>query len=230
MSFVSATTDFFDKPENYLDKDYNVRVRRKIVAELVGVVSDKKILDVGCGNGKVSLQFAHTNYLTMVDASPVMLDLARKNTPNSIQERVTHILSTLEDVLITEENYDIIIAMGILAHLNSWKRGVDILAKSIKRGGLAVIQISDSANPLVRNQLKPRGKRQHLLNKIEFESLIKTCEQAGLKLQTQKHYGFTVRGMGVLPNELLYWFTVATARLRLFRIISTEVIAVFKKV
>ncbi|MEQ8361391.1 MAG: class I SAM-dependent methyltransferase [Cyclobacteriaceae bacterium] len=227
---MSKTAEFFNKPENYLDKDYNVRVRKGIVAELVGEVIDRNILDVGCGDGRVSLQFALSNYLTLIDASPGMLDLACKNTPNHVKKRVTHILSTLEDAPITEESYDIIIAMGIFAHLNSWKRGVDILAKSVKRGGHVVIQISDSANPLVRGQLRPMGKRQHTLNKIDFESLVETCGQAGLKLQTKKHYGFTVRGMGVLPNRLLYQFTLATTKWRLFRRMATEVIAVFQKV
>jgi 2-polyprenyl-3-methyl-5-hydroxy-6-metoxy-1,4-benzoquinol methylase len=227
---VSKTADFFSKPENYLDKDYNVKVRKEIVAELLGKVVDKRILDIGCGDGGVSLHFASGNDLTLIDASPGMLDLARKNTPENVRDRVTHILSTMEDAPIQGENYNIIIAMGILAHLNSWKEGIGKLAKSIRKGGQVVIQISDSANPLVRSQLKPTGKRQHALNKIDFKSLVETCEQAGLKLQTEKHYGFTVRGMGVLPNKFLYRFTVATARFRLFRKIATEVIAVFQKV
>lgn len=227
---MSKTADFFSKPENYLDKDYNVKVRRKIVAELTGELADKKILDIGCGDGGVSLHFASANDLTLIDASPGMLDLAQRNTPENVRNRVTHILSTLEDAPIQDGNYDIIIAMGILAHLNSWKDGVNILAKSIKKEGQVVIQISDSANPLVRIQLKPTGKRHHALNKIDFKSLVETCVQAGLKLQTEKRYGFTVRGMGVLPNKFLYQFTVATARFLLFRKIATEVIAVFQKV
>jgi SAM-dependent methyltransferase len=187
-------------------------------------------LDIGCGDGGVSLHFASANDLTLIDASPGMLDLARKNTPENVRNRVTHILSTLEDAPIQDGNYDIIIAMGILAHLNSWQDGVNILAKSIKKEGQVVIQISDSANPLVRSQLKPTGKRLHALNKIDFKSLVETCGQAGLILQTEKRYGFTVRGMGVLPNTLLYQFTIATARIRLFRKVATEVIAVFQKV
>jgi len=226
---VSATAEFFNNPDNYLDKDYNVKVRRKIVGALVGDVSDKKILDVGCGNGGVSLQFALTNRLTLIDASAGMLDLARKNTPSSIRERVNYILSPLESAPIMEGHYDICFAMGILAHLESWKSGVEILSKSIKRGGQVVIQISDSANPLVRSQLKPRGKRQYALNEIAFKSLVEVCGQAGLILLAEKHYGFTVRGMGMLPNNFLYRFTLMTTRFRLFKKMATEVIAVFQK-
>lgn len=227
---MSKTTDFFSKPENYLDKDYNVKVRKEIVAELLGGIVDKKILDIGCGDGGVSLHFASANDLTLIDASPGMLDLARKNTPKSVQERVTFILSTLENAQLKVGSYDIVIAMGILAHLNSWSDGIEVVAKSIKKGGKVLIQISDSANPMVSSQLKPMGKRQHTLNRIDFKSLVEACEQAGLKLQTEKRYGFTVRGMGKLPNRFLYQFTLATARLRLFRKIATEVIAVFQKV
>lgn len=227
---VSATADFFNKPENYLHKDYNVKVRKDIVADLIGKVSDKRILDVGCGDGRVSLQFAPSNILTLIDASPGMLDLARKNTQDSVKEKVTHVLSTLEEAPIMEESYDIVIAMGILAHLESWKKGVDILAKSIKRGGQVIIQISDSSNPFVKSQLKPMGKRKYALNEITFESLVEVCGRAGLKLHIAKHYGFTVRGMGMLPNNFLYQFTKASSRFRIFRKMSTEVIAVFQKI
>lgn len=227
---MNTTAEFFSRPDNYLDKDYNVKVRREIVAELLGDVVDHSILDAGCGDGRVSLQFASNNRLTLIDASPGMIQLARKNTPVNVRERVTHLLSTLEDAPIENGSYDLVIAMGILAHLKSWKNGIEVLSKSMANGGKVIIQISDSANPLVRSQLKPIGKRQHTLSKIDFKSLVETCEKNGLVLQCQKHYGFTVRGVGLLPNKFLYRFTIATSRWRFFRKMATEVIAVFQKV
>ena len=205
-------------------------VRKKIVHELLGDITAKKILDIGCGDGRVSVHFANKNELTLVDASEGMLELAKKNTQEQDRERVTFVLSTLEDAQLKKGTYDVIIAMGILAHLSSWKDAVQKLSESVKTGGLVVIQISDSANPLVRKQLKPLGKRLHALNKIEFNALVGACHQSGLKLQIEKQYGFTVRGMGILPNKFLYAFTLATSRFKLFRKLTTEVIAVFQKV
>jgi len=226
---VSKPADFFSIPAHYLEKDYNVLVRQKIVHALLGNVAGKRILDIGCGDGRVSLHLATNNELTLMDASEGMLELARKNTPPDVREKVTHILSSLEDAPLQDGSYDVIVAMGILAHLTSWKEAVQRLSKVVKAGGRIVIQISDSAHPLVRKQLKPMGERGYALNRIEFDSLVAECKKCGLTLQTEKKYGFTVRGMGMLSNKFLYAFTLATSRFKLFRKLTTEVIAVFQR-
>jgi len=70
---------FFNKTDNYLHKTFGVRVRSKIVNELLGNISNKNILDVGCGNGLISLKYAKVNKLTLVDISDKMLGLAKAN-------------------------------------------------------------------------------------------------------------------------------------------------------
>lgn len=229
ISKPTAAAEFFSTPLNYLRKDYNVLVRQEFVREFAGDIAGKSILDMGCGDGRISIPFAAKNQLTLVDGSPGMLEIAKTNTPPETRDQVTYVLSQLEGAPLSRDGYDLIIAMGILAHLESWKAGLKMLTHSLKPGGLLMVQISDGANWFVQRQLKPGGKRKHSLNRIEFDMLEDACAKLGLKKVNMKRYGFTVRGMGLLPNWFLYRFTLASARCRIFRKLATEVMVVFQK-
>ncbi len=220
---------FFGTPRNYLHKDFGVIVRKKFVGKLIGDIFGKSILDIGCGDGRVSLHFASKNRLTLMDSSPGMISLARANTPVESKENVFYITTSLEESSIKENEYDLVIAVGLLAHLRDWTKSLSSIIKLLKTGGKIVIQISDASNWLTRQELKPRGKRLYSTNRITSDDLIEECKKNGLTLKEKICYGFSVRGMGLLPNRFLYWFTVVTARNRYFQKISTEVIMIFEK-
>lgn len=224
-----GVSGFFGTPQNYLHKNFGVLVRQKFVMELIGDVSEKNILDIGCGDGSVSLPFGQKNQLTLIDSSPNMITLAIANTPSAYKENVRYKTSSLEEAVTKEEEYDLIIAVGLLAHLDSWKDSLTSMTKALKKNGKMVIQISDASHWLIRHGLKPRGKRLYLLNSITSDTLIEGCKQNGLTLKTKKRYGLSLRGLGLLPNWFLYHFTLATSRHRILQYFSTEVIAVFQK-
>ncbi|MBI4521774.1 MAG: hypothetical protein HY701_13110 [Gemmatimonadetes bacterium] len=46
---------FFQQPDRYLGKSFVVRVRQRIVRDLLGDLRNQRILDVGCGDGRVSM-------------------------------------------------------------------------------------------------------------------------------------------------------------------------------
>lgn len=232
ISIVNQQTGisgFFGAPDNYLHKDFGVRVRQKFVRDLIGDISGKTILDIGCGDGRVSLPFAGRNKLTLMDSSPNMINLAMANTPRNYVGNVLYITNSLEESAIKEDQYDLIIAVGLLAHLSSWTDSLSLMSKWLKKGGKIVIQISDASHWLIRKALKPRGKRLYSLNSITRDQLIEECRKNGLTRVEKRRYGFSVRGIGLFPNWFLYHFTMATARNRFFKKFSTEVIMVFEK-
>ena len=76
-------------PSPYLTGNYNISLRARIVKQLLGEISNYRILDLGCGDGTISLQFlAANNHITLVDLSDGMLQRAKRNTPS---ESVTHV-------------------------------------------------------------------------------------------------------------------------------------------
>src|SRR5437773_215132 len=83
---------YFDQPSRYLHHRFNVAVRAEIVRDFLKDLTSCNILDIGCGNGAISLQFlSPTNKLTLMDLSSEMLGIARESTPQHLQANVTYL-------------------------------------------------------------------------------------------------------------------------------------------
>ena len=63
---------YFNQPEAYLKNGFDIAVRKKIITQLLGDISNKHILDMGCGNGALSMDYLEHNQVHFVD-------LAEKN-------------------------------------------------------------------------------------------------------------------------------------------------------
>lgn len=225
----NEVSEFFSQPENYLHKDFGVKVRAQIVHELIGDISDKNILDIGCGDGRISLQYQDSNSLTLVDQSQEMLDLTSHFIHPAYKQNVKVFNSSLETLKAPADSFDIVICMGLLAHLENWQHAISRISEITMTHGRVAIQISDSSRWLTRLQLAPKGNRTHQLNQITFEVLLENCKRAGLTLVAHKRFGFLLPGMGKFPNNFLLRYTRFSANSILFKKINTEVIAVFEK-
>src|SRR5437867_2018514 len=81
---------FFEEPESYLHRDFQVEVRAEIVRAMLPDAVGLRILDIGCGDGRVSLQFLpQAKQVTLLDLSESMLHRARANVPSDRAGKVT---------------------------------------------------------------------------------------------------------------------------------------------
>ena len=70
----------FNNVDQYLHQGFDIKVRIEIVKELVGMPERANIIDFGCGDGSISLQFqAKSNFITLIDISENMLERAHLN-------------------------------------------------------------------------------------------------------------------------------------------------------
>ena len=134
--------EFFNETNNYLHKDFGIHCRKEILFDLLGQIKNKRILDIGCGNGMVSLKYGHSNYLTLADISNNMIKISKDNAIVEEVDNVKFLVSSLEN-LKNEKQYDIIIALGLLAHTNSLKSSIENLRKRLKKGGYLILQFSE---------------------------------------------------------------------------------------
>src|SRR5713101_2841916 len=108
--------EFFDTGE-YVTANPNIAVRSLLVRRMLGGVDACSILDVGCGDGSLSLQFLPAaRHITLLDLSPAMLERARRGTPEQYRERVAYVNSDVLDFK-PKQLYEIVLCVGVLAHV-----------------------------------------------------------------------------------------------------------------
>ncbi|CUU53536.1 Methyltransferase domain-containing protein [Parafrankia irregularis] len=130
-----------------------------------------RILDAGCGTGRVAIRLAELGYAcTGVDVDPSMLARAR-----AASDSVTWVLADLVDLADLDGQFDLVVAAGNVIPLlaeGSEARVVRALAERLRPGGLLVAGFGlDAAHlPLLQ---APFGL-------AEYDSW---CAQAGLALE-----------------------------------------------
>jgi SAM-dependent methyltransferase len=100
--------------------------------------------------GSISAQFlASGNRVTMVDLSEAMLERARSRVPEKHAAQVEYVRADIAD-LEAREPYDLVLCIGVLAHVDSLERTIEKVASLVRPGGHAVFQISDDDQLVIR--------------------------------------------------------------------------------
>src|SRR5712692_1578607 len=98
-----------------LRKKFNKEFRLRILGRLTG----KTLLDVGCGDGHNAVMFARMGArVTGLDVSPGAVELARRRANvNGVADLTTFICSPVETADIAPDSFDIVWADAILHHV-----------------------------------------------------------------------------------------------------------------
>ncbi len=126
---------------------YEIGVRRGLVADLARPLEAVRIADLGCGDGTLSLQFlTESTSIVLVDSSAAALSHAESAVPSPLRDRVTLVRADfppLED----EETYDLVMCVGLLAHLPDVDAALGAVARLVAQEGAALVQITDASTP-----------------------------------------------------------------------------------
>lgn len=220
--------DFFDTPERYLGKDFGIRVRRRVVSDVIGKLTNQRVLDVGCGDGRISLQFAKENKISLLDLSENMLELAKGNTPDVCRSNV-HFQRGDVMQLESDNAYDLILAIGVTAHVECIDAFVNKCASRLSESGRLVLQFSDYAHPLTRLRHAVFRDRHYAVNKTPREHMKQLVQSLGLRLEREVRYSLLVPGIGRFPNQLLYWWTMFTYTSPIISPFGTDLIWVLNR-
>jgi 2-polyprenyl-3-methyl-5-hydroxy-6-metoxy-1,4-benzoquinol methylase len=218
---IEKVKDFFTQAEQYLHVkgSFNIQIRAEAVADFVGDECITSILDIGCGDGTISLPLLRQdNQLTLLDISSTMLSIASSHVP-------PHLLSNVkmvnEDFILAElhpQTYDLILCLGVLAHVDSPMNVIAKMVSLLKPSGSIIVQNSNSQhlvrylsyfysvlrNSLLRTSLPP-NQYLYALNQLSDTKLMKTFRSHGLKLRRSYRYNVHIPGTGRLfPSDFKY--------------------------
>ena len=202
--------NFFADPRPYLQNNPYVDLRADAVRRLLPWRAGMSVLDLGCGDGRISIPLVReSGDLLLVDSSAGMLDLARSNVPPNVADRVCCQCVDLAD-FESQRRYDVVLCIGVLAHVPSPAATLRQVAQLVAPGGCALVQLTDDAYCLGRlTHLAGALRRRfvdasvHRLNHMTLGSVCAELRNEGLVLSSAYRYVF-VPGLRRLPAAVTH--------------------------
>lgn len=213
-SRIDQVKSLFAQPEGYLRSDFNIRIRAEVVEGFVGDRMFKSILDIGCGNGAISLPLLREyNRLTLLDVSNNMLSIARSHIPTEYASRVETKNEDFMSAELQSQCYDLILCLGVLAHVDSPANVIAKIVSLLQPNGSVIVQNFDFQHAVgylfdrystLRNVLL---RTPYTLNRLSGKKLVEMFANQGLELAAVYRYNLPVPGAARLfSNDSMYHF------------------------
>ena len=201
--------EFFNSGSAYLTKNMTTELREQLISQMLGNVENKNIIDIGCGNGSVSIPFLGANNVTFLDFSINMLKEVKRKIPSELKESCDVFHGDVESFKPTEK-FDIAIVLGLLAHVENLSRTVKIISELLKPGGVCIVQITDSKKNITQiinmlssiKHLIRKPKYHYTVNNLNEKGIEHTFGENDLNLAQKKIYLSSFPGFKLIPEKL----------------------------
>lgn len=199
---------FFEQTDVYLTYDHNLRIRCETVKDFISDRVFQNVLDLPCGTGDISVPLIDQfERLTLVDIAKNMVDLATSRVPDEHHQKVEAINADFEDLDVPDDSFDLVISLGILAHVDEPDHFMEFVASKVKSGGYLIIQNTDSHHlysHLIRGYLGVKravGKDKYSMNKVSGSHLERVLRAHGLNLKRKFRYNQSLLGFSHLFSD-----------------------------
>jgi 2-polyprenyl-3-methyl-5-hydroxy-6-metoxy-1,4-benzoquinol methylase len=199
---------YFNKTDGYLNDNLVIGLRSKLIVNSLPKIENKDILDIGCGNGEITLTYIKNNKITFLDLSCNMLDLVRSRILNEYYNNAEFVNAEF-GAYAYDKKFDYIFLIGVLAHVESIDETISKLSVLLKHDGDVIIQYTNSRN-IISGILRMIGYFKSAFNKrygykINFFStkeIISILNQYGLKCYNKISYWPALPGFKLIPKGI----------------------------
>jgi ubiquinone/menaquinone biosynthesis C-methylase UbiE len=113
--------------------EYVAVTQARVLANMVGRIKDRPILDVGTGTGRAALLMARGGAdVTAVDASEQMLEVARRRAADE-HARIRFERGDAHALQFNDKEFDVVICLRVLMHAPDWQRCLSELCRVAER-------------------------------------------------------------------------------------------------
>jgi len=182
----------FETPQWYLKgRAYHVRVRIDIVQEFLKNQKFERALDIGCGDGSISLPLLTvTRRLTLLDMSESMLSIARSHVPAGFTDAVETMSGDCLGAKLDKNAYDLAICLGVFAYIDKPEKLVEKLFSVLKSGGHLIVECSDKDH-FMSSLMRSYDRLKGIMVKPKFRTEAHSAAQIVARF---KAAGFELRG------------------------------------
>ena len=120
---------------------------KELIAKL-GLAGNERVLDIGCGDGRVTAEIARNlpqGNVTGVDSSPEMIQFARDHFPQQEHSNLSFRLGDAR-ALPFSEAFDVVFSTAALHWIRDHKPVLAGIAESLRAGGKLLIQMGGRGN------------------------------------------------------------------------------------
>ena len=229
---------FFDGNQ-YLENSHDrIVIRSLIVKDFLGGLENARILDIGCGDGSLSLPLLNeTNRITMVDISDSMIRKTAARVPANLAANV-NLINDSFDAVGDGERFDVILCVGVIAHVPSVDALFVKIARVLAPGGRLVVETTPNPFPLgkllfpyyyLRNRLSA-GAADYAKNRLKLPALLEYARSMGLEQLRAVRYSFPLPGMSHWPQSLKLRYTLFTLNNSVMSRFGSEHVLLFRRV
>lgn len=145
---MPAAYDTYDYPAYWKEREYENGAEYAAIRTLLNKIPKiEKILDVGCGYGRLFSAYSfRAQRIILSDPSAKLLSLARKNTKDN--EKVEFMQSSLENLplKIKKGSIDLIMMVRVLHHLENTKGAFTIISNLLKDNGYLILEFANKSH------------------------------------------------------------------------------------
>lgn len=228
---------FFNKLDYLKNSSDRIIIRSNIVKKFLGDVTNVRILDIGCGDGSLSLQFlSDSNHLTLVDISDNMLARVKDKVPERMAANIRLVNDSFEAIKDTEQ-FDIILCVGVIAHVPVVNALFAKIAAVLKPNGILIIETTPNPYPMgkllfpyyfLRSLIVGQAPKYNK-NRLKVAELMTYANSMSLQCLHTVRYSFPLPGMSHWPQSLKLRYTLFTLNNSLVSRFGSEHIFLFKK-
>ena len=153
QSNVFGSKDGYDEYASSYDKtlDFLNSFEGEVLQRMLRGVRGGKILDVGCGTGRLIRQLLDRGAeIVGLDISPEMLKIARKKF-----KKTTFIEGNIENMPFPDDNFNIVIASFVIVHLKDLRKAFDEVYRVLKPGGIFIVtNINQRKSPKLKGSFE----------------------------------------------------------------------------
>ncbi len=202
---TSEVKAFFERTEHYLTYNYNLRIRMETVGHFIGDKQYDQVLDMPCGTGDISAPFIRQfGHLTLMDFSENMIETARSRFSDEQSEKLRFVRDDFYAHDFEGEQYDLVLNIGILAHISDPWTFLERSMALVKPGGKLILQNTNSNHWFARliflylSLRRLIGLDKYRLNRIPEKRLLRTLREGGFVLRRRFAYNQSFLGFSRL--------------------------------
>jgi 2-polyprenyl-3-methyl-5-hydroxy-6-metoxy-1,4-benzoquinol methylase len=190
----------FEQPEWYL-RGYgpNIRLRCETVKTYSAERKFANILDVGCGDGSLSLPFLNEgSQVTFLDLSAAMLDIVAKRITPNLLPQAKFLKGDFTEVDLQPGSFDLVLFVGVLAYVSDIRLIARRLRQILRPGGMLITECTDAGHFIGRLNFGYRDLtalvRPGVCHTFRHKAseVIKSYEAEGLKLHSTFRYNYSL--------------------------------------